>query len=328
EHNAAIAQGQNPANKRRIAREEMTLQELFDDYMERHGKPNKRFWRQDQSKFNQYLTCNDRGGFNLSDRRLSKILKADFAQLHSLISKKHHVTANRVLALISSIFSWAIRAGLWEYANPAAGIAKNREKSRDRFLQADELPQFFQALVAEENETLRDYVLISLLTGARESNVLAMQWDQLNLDAGTWYIPETKNGTPQLIPLTPHSVSILRSRKEKASLFTKFVFEGSGKTGHLTVPKRGWYRILKRAAVSNLRIHDLRRTLGSWQAATGASLPIIGKTLNHKHPSSTAIYARLTLDPVRDALMTAHAAMLRVGGEDLTALLTHQPANI
>jgi integrase len=56
-------------------------------------------------------------------------------------------------------------------------------------------------------------------------------------------------------------------------------------------------------------LHDLRRTLGSWQARTGASLAIIGKSLNHKSQQATAIYARLDLDPVRQSVNTATAAM-------------------
>jgi integrase len=64
----------------------------------------------------------------------------------------------------------------------------------------------------------------------------------------------------------------------------------------------------------DLRIHDLRRTLGSWQAKTGASLVIIGKSLNHKSLSATAIYARLDLDPVRQSVNTATAAMMEAGG--------------
>jgi site-specific recombinase XerD len=56
-------------------------------------------------------------------------------------------------------------------ANPAHGIKKFHENKRGRFLQSDELPAFFQALAQESNETIRDYFLISLLTGARRSNV-------------------------------------------------------------------------------------------------------------------------------------------------------------
>lgn len=79
-------------------------------------------------------------------------------------------------------------------------------------------------------------------------------------------------------------------------------------------PKKGWKRILSRAGIDDLRIHDLRRTLGSWQAKTGASLAIIGKSLNHKNQNTTAIYARLDLDPVRNSVNTATNAMMIAAG--------------
>ncbi len=63
-----------------------------------------------------------------------------------------------------------------------------------------------------------------------------------------------------------------------------------------------------------MRIHDLRRTLGSWQAKTGASMAIIGKSLNHKSQSTTAIYARLDLDPVRRSVNTSTSAMMAAAG--------------
>jgi integrase len=69
----------------------------------------------------------------------------------------------------------------------------------------------------------------------------------------------------------------------------------------------------------DLRIHDLRRTLGSWQAKTGASLAIIGKSLNHKNQNTTAIYARLDLDPVRDSVNAATSAMMAAAGVKTSA---------
>lgn len=86
------------------------------------------------------------------------------------------------------------------------------------------------------------------------------------------------------------------------------------KTGHLVEPKKAWARILIRAGIENLRIHDLRRSLGSWQAKTGASLSIIGESLNHKSVNTTQIYARLDIDPVRDSMNKATGAMLEAGG--------------
>ncbi len=73
----------------------------------------------------------------------------------------------------------------------------------------------------------------------------------------------------------------------------------------------GWKRILDRAGIKDLRLHDLRRTLGSWQAATGANSFMIGRTLCHKSTQSTAVYARLNIDLVRDSVEKATQAMLK-----------------
>jgi integrase len=146
----------------------------------------------------------------------------------------------------------------------------------------DELPRFFKALSEEVNTTIRDYVLISLLTGARRSNVLSMKWSDINFERAEWRIQETKNGTTQIVTLSPEAVEILCNRKPSNS--SVFVFPGTGKMGHLMEPKKDWKRILERAGISDLRIHDLTRTLGSWQAKTSTSLTIIGKSFNHRKP--------------------------------------------
>jgi integrase len=60
----------------------------------------------------------------------------------------------------------------------------------------------------------------------------------------------------------------------------------------------------------DVRMHDLRRTLGSWATMTGASLSIVGKVLGHRSHQSTSVYARMDLDPARAAVETAATAML------------------
>jgi len=232
EINSAIAKGSNPARIKRGEKAELTFNDLFEEYLERHAKPNKRTWDEDLSKFNTYLAK------PLGKKRLSTIERANVAAIHSDITKQGYATtANRVKALISSIFGWGISAGLCE-TNPALGIRLNREYSRDRFLQGDELPKFFKALADEQNDTMRDYFLLSLLTGARKANVQAMQWADINFDRAEWRIEETKNNVPQIVTLTPEVMTILRNRKPSKP--TTFVFSGSGSSGHLIEPKRGW----------------------------------------------------------------------------------------
>lgn len=306
EINTDIANGLNPSEVKRGRQAELTFAELFAEYLERHSKPNKKTWTEDESQFRTYLAK------PLGKMKLSSIDRSSIATIHSNITKAGHATtANRVKALVSSIFGWAISAGRWQ-TNPATGIRLNKEQSRDRFLQGDELPRFFQALADEQNDTMRDYFLLSLLTGARRANVLSMKWSDVTLDRAEWRIKETKNGTPQTVTLSPEAVVLLNNRKPIESAI--YVFPGTGKSGHLVEPKKGWKRILERAGIDDLRIHDLRRTLGSWQAKTGASMAIIGKSLNHKNHNTTAIYARLDLDPVRASVEKATNAMLEAAG--------------
>ena len=113
------------------------------------------------------------------------------------------------------------------------------------------------------------------------------------------------------VVLCPEAVAILERRRQ--AIVNPYVFPGRGKTGHLMEPKLAWERLLARAGIADLRIHDLRRTLGSWQAAAGSSLQVIGKSLGHARPETTAIYARLQLEPVRQSVNAAAAAIAAAG---------------
>ena len=307
EINATIAKGDNPADAMRKFKGELTLGGLFLDYLERHAKVHKKSWIEDQRQFDRYMK-------KFSGRKLSSFQPSDFQRLHHKIGEKNGVyAANRLLSLLRAMFNRAKDWGIWNKDNPTQGIKKFKEKSRDRFLQSDELPKFFQALQEEENGAMRDYFLVSLLTGARRANVLSMRWVDVNFERKEWRIDETKSGDSQTVPLTPEVTNILQERKKVADSI--FVFPGKGKSGHMVEPKFSWKRILTRAGLQDLRIHDLRRTLGSWQAASGSSLPIIGKSLNHKNASTTTIYARIDLDPVRKSVETANEAIMKAANQ-------------
>jgi len=94
------------------------------------------------------------------------------------------------------------------------------------------------------NESMRDLFMLALLTGARRSNVCAMAWSDIDLEAGVWRISKTKNGTPQNVTLSPEAVQVLKARKEGAGA-SPFVFPGTGKTGHIVEPKGAWAKLLE-----------------------------------------------------------------------------------
>ncbi len=309
-----IASGINPNEERRRIRDEHSFKELFKEYMERYSKVHKKSWLYDEREVNKHLS-------HWFKRKISSITKDEVSRLHAKIGKDSGIyQANRILERIRGIFNKAIEWG-WHGQNPATGIKKFKEQSRDRFLSSEEMPRFFKALEQEENKTARDFFKVLLLTGVRKSNALTMRWEQVCFKEKTWRIPETKNGDPLTIPLNDYIVDLLKDRMEISlndplkKSGNPWVFKGDGKAGHLNDPKKAWRRILKNADLKDLRMHDLRRTFGSWQAALGANGYIIGKSLGHKSQQATAIYARLNLDPVRASTNKAVDAMLLKAGE-------------
>ncbi len=325
-HLAGMAEGIDPRDARRAIRTSMTLGELHTKWLENHAKQRHRP-RTIEVEESLWKVCLE----DWAGRPLATLREQDVRDKHADIAKERgQTTANRAVQLLRRMFNYA-RLPI----NPAGKGAVDffKEKTRDRFLQPDELPRFFKSLAAEPYETAADAIRILILTGARRSNVQSMRWEEVDLERSTWTIPgsKTKNGDPLPVHLVEEAKVILRARKELATKKAAdgderygrgFVFPSyrvDAKVPHLTELKTVWARILERAKIDDLRVHDLRRTLGSWQAVLGTSLPIIGKSLGHSHQAATAIYARLHLDPVRASVEAATAAILKAAEAETEA---------
>jgi integrase len=297
-----LSQGENPNEEKSKLRREITLKGLFNEFMTRYSKKQKKSWQYDEREIPKFLS-------HWFNRKISDITKQQIQKLHETIRDENGLyQANRVLERLKSMYNRAIEWG-WDGTNPCNGIKKFKEIKRDRFLQPQEFPAFFEALEEEYNTQAKNYIWLSLLTGARKANVLAMRWDEIDFGRNLWHIPETKNGESLDVPLVEEAVRRLKAIQETSD--SEWVFPSStSSTGHLQDPKKAWKRILSKAGIKDLRLHDIRRTLGSYQAITGASLNIIGKSLGHKTVAATQIYARLNDDPVREAMENATNKML------------------
>jgi integrase len=144
-----------------------------------------------------------------------------------------------------------------------------------------------------------------------------MEWNQIDFSMELWRIPITKNQDFLTLPLTAAAMEILHRRRNDEKCNERWVFPSdrigkkTGVLGPMISPHKAWKRIIERAGIEDLRIHDLRSTAGSYMAIAGISPIIIGKALGHRSPASTAIYTRLTQDPVRQALEKAQAALAK-----------------
>ena len=216
-------------------------------------------------------------------------------------------TANRCLSILKSVFNSQAE----NLKNPCNNVKMFKESPRDRFLQPDELKFFFNKLNDKNtNQDLKDFIYLLLFTGARRSNVMSMEWDEIDFTTSTWTIPsiKSKNSESLKVPIINDAMCILLRRKSETT--SKYVFPGKGKTGHLVEPKRAWSQLVCRTGLKDLRLHDLRRTCGSYQAATGANQAVISKSLGHKNIATTSTYTTLNLDPVRESMERAAKAML------------------
>ena len=343
-HRGAVESGGDPAQARREQRNELTVGELVALYVSDHLTPNR---KPKAVKEAEQLKRDYMG--DLVALGLSALTRKRVAEWHVRATARSRVRANRVLEMLSAACSFAlvrdVAPARWVGVNPCHGVKANREVSRSRFLAPDELGRLLRAIEGEHAD-LRDFFKMLLYTGARKSNVQAMRWADLDLAGGAWRIAagESKSGEAMSIPLVEDAVRLLRKRKadldalvrragklrgatsmtlreaqhraveqRKAVHAAVYVFPGLGASGHLVEPKMAWGRVLKRAGIEKLRIHDLRRTVGSWLAGQGANAFTIQKALGHRSLASTAVYARLDLAPVRAALEGVAAAFAAAG---------------
>ena len=298
-----IAKGDDPADARQQRRRGATFGDLEKMYLERHAV-HKKSLTTDVCALNRHLSL-------WRTRRLSAITRTMVSTRHAELGAAGHRTgANRVVALIRTMFNLARDWGVYDGENPASRIKFFKEVARDRFVTPDELPRLWSSLRNEPNPYVRAAFLVGLLTGARRGEVLRMRWADLDLRQSIWTIPDTKAGRQHVIPLAGPALAEIRALPRIDG--NPYVFCGRWGKSHLVNVSKPWRRIRQEAKLEDVRIHDLRRTLGSWLVADGASLPLIGKALNHSQPSTTQIYAKMQIGPVREALEANAERMLAI----------------
>ena len=291
-----ISKGVDPAKEREAHENRMTFAQLAEQYIEEYAKPEKALTtaKEDERKLRTVLIP-QWGTWPAED-----ITRLDVTKLRNRMKKEvSHITANRYLSLLGKLFSLAVEWGV-RPDNPARGIKPYFEEPRDRWLRPDEIRRMFESLAQEADPFIRGALSFILLTGARRGEALSAMWSDIDIDAALWRIPKTKAGKVQTIPLSGHAMSVLQSLPRIAGC--PWVFPGRGTGKPLANLSRAWYRVRERADLEDVRIHDLRRSLGSMMVQSGASLYVTQRALRHSDSRVTSeVYAHLGDDPLRTA---------------------------
>ncbi len=152
-------------------------------------------------------------------------------------------------------------------------------------------------------------IRLLILTGCRLSEILTLKWSYIDKSHHRINFPDSKTGKKTTY-ISPRVVSILEAIEKKEN--NEYVITGLNEGSHLVNLQKPWRRIRKRAQLEDVRIHDLRHSFASIGAASGLSLPIIGALLGHAQAKTTARYAHLMGDPLKDAASLIGNSMMDI----------------
>lgn len=293
-----VATGGDPSAERKKERDRLNsgrVDEIVEQFLTKHALKNR-----SGSETQRIFRRNVLPVFG--KRSIHDITRSDVATLVGDIADTAPTMANRVLAAVRKFFNWCYANSIID-SSPAEGVdAPSKETVRDRLLNDNEL----RAVIAACRATGYPFgSLVELLavTGQRREEVAAMEWSEIDYQSSTWTIPATrsKNGKAHIVHLSASALRIL----EAAPRYAQYVFTTTGST-----PFQGFgkckVRLDEASAVSDWRLHDLRRTFASGMARLGISPYIADKILNHQShtmSSTAAVYQRHAFLPERQAAM-------------------------
>jgi len=230
------------------------------------------------------------GGLMLDEITLDVIARIKESRLKD-VGKS---TTNRYLALVRAILKRAVDEWDWLEKAPKVKLFKESE-GRIRFI----TPEQVQALLRELPAHQRDMVLFALQTGLRQSNVVNLEWLQVNLEQGHMWVnaAQSKNRKPIAVPLNREALAVLHRQlgKHPARVFT---FAGQPIVNANT---RAWRNALKRAGIEDFRWHDLRHTWASWHRMQGTPTHELQQLGGWRTGAMVERYAHLAPDHLANA---------------------------
>lgn len=224
------------------------------------------------------------------NKPLLSITKDKVARKHAeLGSDQGEAYANLAMRLLRALFNFASsqyeddqgRSLITE--NPVKRLSQTRAwyrvERRNTFIKAHELPIWYKEVMQLKNKTLRDYLLLILFTGLRRQEAAKLRWENVDMQARTLTINDTKNNQQHVLPLSNHLYDLLERRKTSSS--GEHVFSGTGKGGHIVEPRKQMAKIINATGV-NFTVHDLRRTFITVAESQDIPVYALKRLLNHK----------------------------------------------
>lgn len=308
---ARVTLGQDPQAeriaRRLAAKSGERFREVCARYLEQEGK-KQRAWKQGEAARRRHVLP------KIGDKRVAEITRGDVeAIFDALTTASKTVTANQVLSHMRVVLGWAVKKGLIAF-NPAAGIEEHKTVARERVLEDEEIPEFWDALAAERDAEARALKVL-LLLGQRPGEIRFMRREDLRIGAhdfeqhradgsvvhlsaegawwkmpgapdGTW--PGTKNGRAHEVWIPACVLEIIAPFLSDRETY---VFRGARRGRPIHQP--GMVSLCKRLSWEGPRHatpHDLRRTHGTMITRLGFGRDVMNRIENHAEGGIADVY--------------------------------------
>jgi integrase len=326
-----IDRGRDPMAEREHDRQAPTMAELCDRYLaehvEVHNKPRTRaeVWRMADQIVKP----------KLGRLKVEALDRQDVMKLHRELAGTPR-QANHVLAILSKMLNlselWRMRP---DGTNPCRHVRRYPEAKRERFLSAAELERLGAALrEMEATGAIRPEVAACIrflaLTGCRLGEAVGATWDAIDAEAGVWRLSDAKAGA-RTVALGAPALALLTGLARSGD---RVFADASGKPVTTNVLERAWIGekaqpehrrrarpgVRDRAGVPDVRLHDLRHTLGTYAGSAGLNAFLVRDLLGHKTMTMAGRYVSRNADPLRAAADVVSA--------QIAAALDGKPAEV
>jgi integrase len=286
EMRAAIQRGENPDETRKKA--EMLFKDLVSRY-QAEIKDKKISWSSDESKFRLHLLP------AFSNYQLGAINSSAIEKYHAQIKEKlSAATANRHLALLKAIFTFAVKTLKVLKESPAKGIASFPERQvKRKYFTLDELKLLLSALEVESNTEARKVLKFLILTGCRRGTARSIKLENYDDHNGTILVEMTKTGVGQYLVLSNEAKSIIKEQVKKYGQHG-LVFRGIDMVSPISCPSPILKRVCRKAGLPEAGVHKIRHSYSVQLLENGSSQFQLQQALNHKCASSTAVYSAIS----------------------------------
>ena len=268
----------------------ITLSDLLNKYLS-EVTPKKRGREPETRRIKRLLkdsvslyTLDDLTSYRLAEFRDRRLLDGVRACQYDLVIIRHCINL--------AINEW----GLMLDKNPADNLKKpSSNPARERRLSGDELLALIKASSHTRNPHIIPIILFALETGMRRGEILSLEWQNIDFEKRIAFLPLTKNGACREVPLSSKAANILEEQR-----INKYPvpFPTNDNAFRLA-----WDKLKKRAAITDLKFHDLRHEAISRFFEAGLSLVEVATISGHKDPKMLFRYTHLKAENIAKKLV-------------------------